>query len=41
MQKSDKLEVCQYDTDAPAEGPSSTVQRHFANNEAEKGPQLS
>ena len=33
-----KLEMCQYDTDAPAQGPSSPAHRHFAKNEVEKGP---
>ena len=33
-----KLEMCQYDADAPAQGPSSAAHRHFAKNEVEKGP---
>ena len=33
-----KLEMCQYDTDAPAQGPSSPRNKHFAKNEVEKGP---
>ena len=28
--------MCQYDTDAPAQGPSSPTSRHFAKNEVEK-----
>ena len=31
-----KLEMCQYDTDAPAQGPSSPARRPFAKNEVEK-----
>ena len=31
-----ELEMCQYDTDAPAQGPSSPARRHFAKNEVEK-----
>ena len=31
-----KLEMCQYDTDAPAQGPSSPENKHFAKNEIEK-----
>ena len=34
-----ELEICQYDTDGPDEGPSSPAHGHFANkNEVEKGP---
>ena len=32
--------MCQYDTDAPAQGPSSPGNKHFAKNEVEKGPYL-
>ena len=31
-----KLKMCQYDTDALAQGPSSPAPRHFAKNEVEK-----
>ena len=31
-----KPEMCQYETDAPANGPSSYVNEHFAKNEIEK-----
>ena len=30
--------MCQYDTDAPAQEPSSLLNKHFAQNEIEKGP---
>ena len=33
-----KLEMCQYDIDAPTQGPSSPAHRHFAKNEVENGP---
>ena len=33
-----ELEMCQYDTDAPGQGPSSPRNKHFAKNEVEKGP---
>ena len=38
VKKPKKLGMCQYDTDAPALGPSSPTCWHFANNDAEKGP---
>ena len=31
-----KLEMCQYDTDVPAQRPSSPACRHFAKNEVDK-----
>ena len=31
------LEMCQYDTDAPAQGPSLPGNKLFATNEVEKG----
>ena len=31
-----KLDMCQFDTDAPAQGPSSPEKEHFAKNEIEK-----
>ena len=37
-QNSEKLEMCQYDTDAPIQWPSPPAHRHFAKNEVEKGP---
>ena len=36
--KKKKQEMCQYDTDAHAEGPSSPAHRHIAKNEVEKEP---
>ena len=36
VKKQKKLEMCQYDTDAPRPGPSSPTRRHFAKNEVEK-----
>ena len=36
LQINNKL-MCQYDTDTPAQGPSSPTHKHFAKNEAEKG----
>ena len=30
--------MCQNNTDAPSQGPSSPVNEHFAKNEIEKGP---
>ena len=35
--KKNKLEMCQYDTDAPAQGPFSPAHRYFAKNEIKKG----
>ena len=37
-----ELEMCQYDTDAPAQGPSPPGKKHFAKKEkkVEKGPLL-
>ena len=31
-----ELQMCQYDTDAPTQWPSSPTSRHFAKNEVEK-----
>ena len=31
-----KLQMCQYDTDAPTQWPSSPASRHFAKTEVEK-----
>ena len=31
-----ELEMCQYDKDAPAQGPSSPTRRYFAKNKVEK-----
>ena len=36
VKKQKKLEMCQYDTGAPAKGPSSPARRHFSKNEVEK-----
>ena len=35
--KTNKLEMCQYDIDAPAQGPFSPAHRYFAKNEIKKG----
>ena len=35
-----KLEMCQYETDASTQGPSSLGNKDFAKNEVEKGPYL-